>query len=67
MGKANELRDWLDITIWKEFIIHRNRLRKPMTYYAERKVLMRMEKAKDEGYDPNVLLDEAIEKGWQTK
>ena len=66
MGKANELPDWLDITIWKEFKIHRNRLRKPMTSYAERKVLMRMERAKDEGYDRNVLLDEAIEKGWQT-
>ena len=66
MGKANELPDWLDITIWKEFKIHRNRLRKPMTSYAERKVLMRMEKAKDEGYDPNILLDEAIEKGLQT-
>ena len=66
MGKANELPDWLDITIWKEFKIHRNRLRKPMTSYAERKVLLRMQRAKDEGYDPNLLLDEAIEKGWQT-
>ena len=64
--KRSEIPDWLDKTVWKEFKNHRNRLRKPMTPYAEHKVMLRLDKARNEGFDPNSLLDEAIEKGWQT-
>ena len=62
----NELPDWIDKTVWKEFKNHRNRLRKPMTLYAEHRVLLRCERAKNNGFDPNECLNDAIEKGWQT-
>ena len=61
-----EIPDWLDKEIWKEFKNHRNKIRSSMTPYAERKIIMRLERAKNDGFDPNILLDESIEKGWKT-
>ncbi len=64
--KNRDIPDWMDPEVWVGFQKHRKLLKKPMTDRAEFLILKRLEKAKDEGYDPNALLDEAIEKGWQT-
>ena len=64
--KKNEIPDWLDKLIWAEFKKHRNRLRKPMTQYAEHLLLNKLDKLRGDGYDPNTLLNESIEMGWQT-
>tara|TARA_R100001530_G_scaffold136253_1_gene116033 strand:+ start:2838 stop:3296 length:459 start_codon:yes stop_codon:yes gene_type:complete len=65
--KKIDIPDWIEKEIWIAFIKHRKiTCRKPMTERAEFLILKKLEKAKDEGYNPNDLLDEAIEKGWQT-
>ena len=64
--KKNDIPDWLDKVIWAEFKKHRNRLRKPMTQYAEHLLLNKLDKLRIDGYDPNTLLNESIEMGWQT-
>ena len=65
--KKIDVPDWIEKEIWIAFIKHRKiTCRKPMTERAEFLILKKLEKAKDEGYNPNDLLDEAIEKGWQT-
>jgi len=64
--KNNEIPDWLDKKLWAEFVKHRNRLRKPMTKFAEELLISKLLKCKLEGYDPNILITESIEMGWQT-
>ena len=61
-----ELPEWLDEFRWDQFKIHRKSMRKKMTDYAEYLIVEKLRKFKDEGYDPNQLIDIAIEKGWQS-
>jgi hypothetical protein len=48
--------------VWKAFVEHRKKLRKPMTNHARDLILKECEKL---GGDPNDLLDQSIRKGWQ--
>ena len=36
-----------------------------MTEFAEKKMLIKLGKLKDEGHDPNKLLEESLINGWQ--
>ena len=56
---------WLDLEIWNEFKKHRKKVKKPMTEFAEKKMLIKLGKLKDEGHDPNKLLEESLINGWQ--
>jgi len=56
---------WLDLEIWDEFKKHRKKVKKPMTEFAEKKMLIKLGKLKDEGHDPNKLLEESLINGWQ--
>ena len=61
-----ELPEWIDEFRWDQFKIHRKALGpKKMTDYAEYLIVERLRKFKEEGYDPNILLDVAIERGWK--
>ena len=57
--------DWLELDIWDQFKIHRKHIRKPMSKYAEKLMLKKLEKAEQDGHDPNDLLSNAICAGWQ--
>lgn len=52
--------------LWKEFIIHRKMLRKPLTEKAKSLVINKIKKLKEKGNNPVELLEAAIEKGWLT-
>ena len=56
---------WLELEIWDEFKKHRKKVKKPMTEFAEKKMLIKLGKLKDEGHDPNKLLEESLINGWQ--
>ena len=56
---------WLDLEIWDEFKKHRKKVKKPMTEFAEKKMLIKLGKLKDQGHDPTKLLEEVIINGWQ--
>ena len=60
-----QLPEWLDLETWDEFKKHRKNVKKPMTEFAEKKMLIKLGKLKDEGHDPNKLLEESLINGWQ--
>ena len=61
----DELPDWIDPIVWEQYQIHRKTIKKPMSDYAEYLCVKKLEKAKDDGHDPNELINTTIEKGWQ--
>lgn len=56
---------WLDQQRWQDFRDHRRKLKKPMTDTAEMRNINSLSRMRDAGYDPNAVIDEAIERGWQ--
>lgn len=57
------LPDWINKDIWKEFVVHRQRLRKPMSDFAKKLIVKELEKAR-EFSNPDEELTKAIRKGW---
>jgi hypothetical protein len=57
---------WVKIETWIAFREHRIKIKKPMTEYAEKRVLIRLDALRLRGHEPNSLLDYAIEMGYQT-
>ena len=60
-----KLPDWIDPVVWEQYQIHRKTIKKPMSDYAEYLCVIKLEKAKEQGHDPNELINTTIEKGWQ--
>lgn len=60
----NDLPEWLPKDLWLDFIEHRNKLRKPMTFKAEELLLKKLTWFKDQGHNPKHLLMTSIERGW---
>jgi hypothetical protein len=52
----------IDPDIWKAFVEHRRNLKKPLTEYAKKLILSKLDKI---GQDKNAVLNQAIVKGWQ--
>jgi hypothetical protein len=48
--------------VWKAFVEHRKNLKKPLTEYAKKLILSKLDKI---GQDKNAVLNQAIVKGWQ--
>lgn len=65
-NKAFELPDWMPADLWKDFVEHRKKLRKPMTERAMRGVLRDIDELRDRGFQVEPLVDMAIKKGWLT-
>jgi len=61
----DKLPDWIDPVVWEQYQIHRKTIKKPMSDYAEHLCVIKLEKAKEQGHDPNELINTTIEKGWQ--
>jgi hypothetical protein len=61
------LPDSIPVSIWDEFKAHRRKLKKPMTDYAETLILTKLMRWQTEnGANPIDVLNESIEKGWQS-
>jgi putative phage-type endonuclease len=57
---------WLPKESWDAFVQARIKLKKPMTDYAKKLLINKLDKLRQAGHDPKQLLDTAIERGWQT-
>ena len=57
--------EWLEAETWDEFKKHRKKIKKPMTEFAEKKMLLKLDGLRKDGHDPTQLLDTAIMNGWQ--
>ena len=55
---------WLNKELWNEFKENRVSIKKPMTPLAEKKLLLKLEKLKDAGFDPEEIINESISNGW---
>lgn len=62
---SEELPDWLDKELWDEFVAQRNESKHPLTERAARANLRKLARLKEQGYDPNLCLDEAIAGDWR--
>lgn len=62
---ACNIPDYIDLVMWSEFKEMRRTIRRPMTKYAERKILLKLEVLRDQGHDPNEVLSRSIENSWQ--
>ena len=59
-----ELPDWVDRTVWDGFVEMRKRKRAPMTERAQVLVIQALTKYRDQGEDPNAMLDQSIRNTW---
>ena len=57
--------DYIDEYVWEQYQIHRKNIKKTMTDYQEHLCFIKLERARNNGHDPNELINESIEKGWQ--
>lgn len=51
---------WLNPDLWDSFIGHREGLGKPLTAYGQNQALVKLERLRDEGNDPSLVLERAI-------
>lgn len=65
LGEKKEFPDWVDIAVWSEFKEMRKKLRRPMTKYAESRIITKLEGLRDKGNNPNEVLNQSIENSWQ--
>jgi hypothetical protein len=60
-----QLPEWIDPEVWEQYQIHRKTIKKHMSNYAEYLCVKQLAKARENGHDPNELINTTIEKGWQ--
>jgi hypothetical protein len=56
---------WLPASLWGEFKKHRQKLKAPMTPYAEERAIAKLERLKTEGYNPIDVVNNSIDGGWK--
>ena len=58
------LPDYLAPEAWSEFVKMRQKIRKPLTDYAAKLILRRLQAIKTAGHDPNAALDQSTVNCW---
>ena len=58
--------DWMPAESWKEFCEMRQRIRAPLTPYAERLIITKLTKLREGGDDPAAVLDQSVERSWRS-
>jgi hypothetical protein len=59
------LPDWLPLDLWDEFKKYRTKIKKPLGIKAVELNLAKLEKLKLAGNDPQAVIEQTIERGWQ--
>ncbi|MGU4174538.1 hypothetical protein ACVZE1_35080, partial [Pseudomonas aeruginosa] len=60
-----ELPEWLPFETWSMWVKYRAQAKKPITEDAARLQLRKLEKIRAEGHSPVLVIEAAIENGWQ--
>ena len=63
-GKVNnkiKIPDWLDLEVWNELKKYR---KAKFTFYAQKLAITKLEKLKNEGHDPTLVIQQTILRGW---
>jgi hypothetical protein len=61
----SEIPDYIDSTLWADFIQHRKEIRHKLTPTATKYLLQRLAKFHAAGIDVNLCITQSIENGWQ--
>jgi hypothetical protein len=65
LASDQRLPDYIDAIVWEHFKQHRITIKKKMTPHAEELMIVALSRAKDDGVDPNELLNAVVMHGWQ--
>jgi hypothetical protein len=65
LASDQRLPDYIDASVWEHFKGHRIMIKKKMTPHAEELMIKALSRAKDDGVDPNELLNAVMVNGWQ--
>ena len=57
--------DWINQDAWLGFVASRKKLKKPLTDHAIGLLVVKLERFRANGYDPNAILDNSTMNGWQ--
>jgi hypothetical protein len=60
------LPDWINQQTWSDYKDMRKKIRKPMTLAAETLAIKRLTALKDEGQDPQQVMEQSILNSWQS-
>lgn len=63
--KETPLPPWLDVSLWNDFKEHRKACKSKMTPLAEDRAIKKLSQFKEEGYDPEFIINQSIEMGWK--
>lgn len=61
---AVDLPDWLDRETWAALVDMRKRIKKPMTYHAQKLMLGKLQKMKEAGHDIKTVMEKTIVNSW---
>jgi len=61
----DDMPEWLDVELWKDFVTNRKGIKKPMTDVAKKRMLMKMGRFHDHGIDVNECLERSLINGWK--
>jgi len=62
---SKKIPNWIDEKLWTDFKSHRKAIKKPMTDKAEKLLINKLDKLRQEGNDPKTVIEESIANGWQ--
>lgn len=60
-----EIPNWIDPETWAAFKEFRIRIKAPLTNRAIKNIITELEKLKNQGNDPNAVIDQSITRGWR--
>lgn len=60
------LPDWIDQELWMAFLELRKKLKKPLTSYGEKLLVTKLSRLKEEGNEPNKVIERTIEHSWRS-
>ena len=65
LASDQRLPDYIDAIVWEHFKQHRITIKKKMTPHAEELMIKALSRAKNDGVNPNDLLNAVMLNGWQ--
>ena len=64
LEQFKQIPSWLDTNLWNEFRKHRRAIKHPLTPYAEKLLIAKLDKWRSQ-YDIKEIIETSIENGWQ--
>lgn len=56
--------DWVPADDWQAFAEHRRQAKKPMTHRASELVVLELDKLRNAGHQPGLVLQQSVRRGW---